>query len=70
MRKSRNGLRPVTVKCRTNNYEPIKGYLVITHLEGDLENGIELMAMIELECGGVTQYGAYDIAFDDIEEIE
>lgn len=68
MRESRNGLRPVSIKSRTDNYKKVEGYLVTTHLEGDMENGLELMAMIELEDGGVTQYSAYDIEFDDIEE--
>lgn len=64
-RKSRNGFRPVTV---WEHGELIQGYLICFNQEGNLEDGIGLFAAVELENGQVSQYDAYHVKFDDIEE--
>ena len=66
MRKSRNGLRPVLVKSDLG--EVIKGYLLKIGQEGSIEDGINQVALIEEENGFVSQWNAYNIKFDDIEE--
>lgn len=64
MRKSRNGLRPITA---TRNTETLVGYFHGFAHEGSLEDGIGVYATIELEDGTVTQVDAYRMKFDDVE---
>ena len=67
-REPRNGLRPVSIaKYMVPKEEWVKGYLHKFTTEGNMENGIESFAIIELENGEVTQADAYNIKFDDVE---
>lgn len=64
MRESRNGLRPVTVREGKTEF---KGYLVGFNQEGNMQDGIHYYAAIEGMDGGISQYCAYDVQFDDVE---
>jgi hypothetical protein len=66
MLEKRNGLRPITAK-RYNDI--LKGYFHCFGQEGSLEEGIGMYAIIELEDGTVTQVDAYQLKFDDAENV-
>lgn len=67
MRKSRNGLRPITVTGKYRNY---KAYFHCIVHEGNLEDGISPYAIVENEDGQIGQEYINDIKFDDMEEQE
>lgn len=65
-RVKRNGLRPIT--AITPQGEPVKGFLVGTSPEGDLEGGVGYFAAVEKLDGTVIMCDIYKIKFDDVEE--
>jgi len=60
MRERRNDLKPVTANGNM-------GYLLHIGLAGNIESGIDQVALVEHEDGTVHQYNAWSIKFDDVE---
>jgi hypothetical protein len=63
MREKRNDLRPVLISW---NGENVKGYFHCFCQVGNVEEGIEQYALVELEDGTVIQPFAHGIKFEDV----
>lgn len=63
-RQARNGLRPATFYIKDIEY---KGYLHMFYQEGNMSDGLEVMALMEAEDGTLHQVYTNKIQFDDIE---
>ncbi|APQ78686.1 hypothetical protein [Clostridium botulinum] len=69
MREKRNGLRPIILKIgdgRGNMVEHKKGYFHCFVTTGTQEEELYATAIVEMEDGTVSEWGAVDIQFDDI----
>lgn len=64
VRHPRNGLRPATFYIKDVEY---KGYLHMFYQEGNMSDGLEVMALMEAEDGTLHQVYTNKIQFDDIE---
>lgn len=63
MRENRMGLRPVLINW---NNKDVKGYFHCFCQVGNIEEGIDHYAMVELEDGTVIQTFAHGIKFEDV----
>lgn len=64
MRERRSGLRPVTAK---ENGKAYVGYFHGFSQVGDMDEGFETLAIVELKDGSIAEVRLVEMKFDDVE---